>query len=254
METNAVLTYEKLAEVAQARRIHTWFEQAWARGMNGINPVFYAIKAVNTKKEKEDRDFKLKVTGAIGVTCVLAMLTIVVLSPYFAKLWQSFPIEKVIATYVLIAITGALLLAEFLFTALTFQKELDKKILEVDTAMTNAFCADLQVFINGMEMDIDSWFNWSLCADMKQHEFMAFNILVRMAKQVLLVQASISADDQIDKYEAMQNGRVIHKGKLMEELEKKYNALQRIGMISGGYKKIFEEAAKLITSAANTQS
>jgi len=253
-KTLGMLTVEKLAEVALDRRIHTWFEQAWARTMNGVNPVLCAVKAVNAKKEKEARDFKLKVISAIGVTCFFAMLTIAVLYPYFGKLWENLSVAKLAATSILIVVVMAFLLAEFVFTAIAFWDEFDKKIPgEGNTAMANAFCGDLQVFINGIEMDIDSWFNWSLCADMEAHKFRAFTILVRVAKQILLVQAQIPAEEQARKYDAMENAGVILKGKLMEELEGKYNALQRLGVISGGYEKIFKKAAEPTMSTASTQ-
>lgn len=253
----ATLTYEKLAEVAQARRIHTWFEQAWARTMNGVNPVLCAINVVNAEKEKEDRNFKLKVTGAVGVTCAFAMITIGVLYPYFAKLWQSLPVEKLVATSVLIIITLVLLAAEFIAASAILLDELDEKIKieKGDVSMANAFCADLQVFITGLDMDVDSWFNWSLGADKKQHEHYALIILVRVAKQVLLVQAQIPAvKEQARKYDPMTNARVILKGKLMVEFEEKYYVLQRIGVISGGYDKVFKKAVELIASEAAVQS
>lgn len=252
-KTVAKLSYEKLAEVAQQRGIHTWFEQAWSRGMNGVNPVLSAIKAVNTEKDKNDRDFNLKVSGAIGFVCILSVFTIALfcLHPDLRYNYNNLPVAGNVAVAVLIVVTGALLAAEAIFTFLFFKSELDKKIpspLNYIAAASN-FCADLQVFITGMDIDVDAWFNWSFCADEKAHKFMAFTILVRMAKQILLVQASISADEQEKKYDAMENARVIHKGKLTKELDEKYNALQRIGMVSGGYKKIYEKAAELIKEA-----
>lgn len=202
-----------LAKLGLNRTIPTCFEQAWLKRTR-INPVRGAMTLLMKEKEQNAIKSTSEISFVVTVACFFLWLI-------FGH-WAGVPLATIgIAAVIVCALSFFWFLAR-LITG------------EMDSSQEKAFLEDLRTFFGTAT---DEW-GWSAGASEKQLREHALEVLVQEAELVLEAQSR----EDYKKLEKAQ--KAIRDEELMEEFGKKYDALRRLGIISGGYDKAFRRAAR----------
>ncbi|MEK7515514.1 MAG: hypothetical protein AAB555_01070 [Patescibacteria group bacterium] len=228
------ISVEQLASLADNRTLSTVFEQAW-HNRTGVNPVLCALKIVKFKREKLSYKITRFLVWVAFVSSLLAMVSLLMHS--------ASPVESTTVTLadiidgLAIALLFVIAFASVLF--LLFSSVLSEKV-EYDRL--SVFCDDLEVFFR--HEPIDKW-GCSAQSSPEQLREHAFKILVDKAMAVLTAKKLMDSTAEDQKHV----DAVVQHGQRLTDLAMTYDALNRIGMASGGFEPAFKMAKKQMAEA-----
>lgn len=227
------ISVKDIESLARNRKLHMAFETAWEL-RTGMNPVIIATESVNCERRKANRRNYLVRDGALCITCILALSAILY---HGSLLTNQITLQTILDSSIISILITVLLVAGTVFLA-----ERDMQIPEIKTDEAVAFGRDLQVFFR--QEPIDKWGCSARVTTEELREY-AMETLVQTARKVLDAKNPEKADEEPQHV-------LIRQGELMGEFKRQYDALSRIGMISGGYDKIFRKASAILAKSVKS--
>lgn len=214
------ITRRTLAKLASAREIPSGLDEAW-QARTSINPVKEAVEL------EHERGEKITFSLAVVLIAILSAFTTGMLSATGAT-WM----ESVRPTaFVNVAITASCILYLLYSLCDIF---LPRSNSQIDTEIA-AFCTDVSSFLSWTEED----------------ELPAQNELLRAATEILLAQAKQVIHIQTDKsLGSEERDRLELEAK--QEMNRRYDTMERLGLASGGTGKCYKAAEKALTKEKST--
>ena len=227
------ISVKQLASLANDRTLSPVFEQAWY-DRTGVNPVLCALKIAKFKEEKFRYKTILFLAGVAFVGSVLAMVALFMhMSPAETTTITLAGIFDGVAIGMLLVI--ALVSLIFILFPCVSTEEINYDALTI-------FCDDLVIFFRNEP--IDKW-GCTARSNLEQLREHAFKILTEKAMTVLMAKRRMDPTEEEQK----NVDAVVQHGQRLTELSITYDALNRIGMASGGFGPAYKAAKKQMGEA-----